>query len=60
VNLNRTLQNGTEVPGLDIPVRLTIYTKCPWKYKLVDMETGEEYIGQVPQEGQPDWKRIDA
>jgi hypothetical protein len=55
--LNRQLLNGNEVPELDIPVTLHVYTKCPWKYKLIDMETGQEYIGQLPQEGKPDWSR---
>jgi len=55
--LNRQLLNGQEVPELDIPVTLKVYTKCPWKYKLVDMETGQEYIGQLPQEGKPDWSK---
>ena len=44
----RKLINGTTVPELDRPVKLEVYTKCPNKYKLVDMETGEEYIGQIP------------
>ena len=24
---------------------MKVYTKCPTKYKLVDMETGVEYMG---------------
>lgn len=58
--MNRKLLDGTEVPAFDIAVVLEVYTKCPNKYKLVDMETGQEYIGQLPQEGQLHWKRIDA
>ena len=45
--MNRTLQDGTEAPGFDIPVKLEVITKCPSKWKLIDMETGEEYVGQV-------------
>lgn len=56
----RKLLDGTWVPAIDIAVTLEVYTKCPSKYKLVDMETGEEYVGQLPQEGKPHWRRIDA
>ena len=58
--MNRKLLDGTEAVGFDIPVTLEVYTKCPGKYKLVDMETGQEYIGQLPREGQPHWRRKDA
>lgn len=44
----RKLQNGTEVTDLDIPITISVYTKCPWKYKLTDMETGIEYTGTMP------------
>lgn len=56
--MNRRLVDGTEVPALDMAVTLTVYTKCPWKYKLIDMETGQEYVGQLPQEGKPDWSKL--
>ena len=55
--MNRTLLTGEEVPALDVPVTLKVYTKCPWKWKLIDLETGAEYKGQLPQEGKPDWSR---
>lgn len=58
--MNRTLLDNTEVPAYDIAVSLQVYTKCPAKWKLVDMETGEEYVGQLPQEGQPHWRRTRA
>ena len=51
----RKLQNGTEAEDLEFPVTLKVYTRCPEKYKLVDMETGEEYIGQWNQK--KNWKR---
>ena len=41
----RKLKDGGEVKEMDLPVTLTVYTRCPKKYKLIDMETGEEYIG---------------
>jgi hypothetical protein len=57
----RTLVDGTEVPDLDIAVTLNVYTKCPWKYKLTDMETGLEYVGTLPDaDGNYHWKRTDA
>ena len=54
----RKLQNGVEVYELDKPVELVIKTKCPMKWKLIDRETGEEYIGQTPKEGQYHWSKI--
>jgi hypothetical protein len=41
----RKLLDGTEVEELEKSITLQIKTKCPSKYKLIDMETGEEYIG---------------
>jgi len=52
----RKLQNGTEAEDLEFAVTLSVYTKCPEKYKLIDMETGEEYIGQ--RHHKKSWKRI--
>jgi len=43
---------------LDIAVTLEIHTKCPGKYKLTDLETGAEYIGTLPQDGQLHWQLI--
>jgi hypothetical protein len=45
-NMNkRILKNGSEVDSFEKPVDLIIHTKAPEKWKLVDMETGEEYLG---------------
>jgi hypothetical protein len=41
----RTLQNGDQVPELDNAITLTVYTKCPEKYILIDQETGQRYMG---------------
>jgi hypothetical protein len=41
----RILKNGSEVDSFEKPIDLIIHTKAPEKWKLVDMETGEEYIG---------------
>lgn len=60
-NLNRKLLNGTEVPAFDVSITLAVHTKCPGKWKLVDMETGIEYTGQLPDaNGEYHWKRTDA
>ena len=55
----RKLLNGTEVNELERAIRLHVYTKCPHKYKLIDMETGEQYIGTMPNENEYFWKKID-
>lgn len=41
----RILNDGSEAESFDSPVDLVIHTKCPEKWKLIDMETGEEYLG---------------
>jgi hypothetical protein len=41
----RILKDGSKVDSFDKPVDLIIHTKAPEKWKLVDMETGEEYLG---------------
>jgi len=41
----RKLLNGQEVEEFKDKVDLTIHTKAPGKWKLIDMETGQEYIG---------------
>lgn len=53
----RTLQDGTKVNELPEPITLVVYTKCPSKWKLIDLETSEEYIGYET-EGKNSWKRI--
>lgn len=58
--MNRKLLDGTTVPALDIPIELIVKTKCPGKYKLVDMETGLEYTGVIPESNDGYfWKRTD-
>ena len=57
----RKLQDGTEVPELEFPVTLEVYTKCPEKWILVDMETGERYVGHAdPNAGPSHWKKLNA
>lgn len=45
----RVLLDGSTVDSYDKPIDLIIHTKAPAKWKIIDMETGQEYIGsQVP------------
>ena len=39
----RTLQNGEKVEELERPMQLLIKTKCPTKWIIEDLETGERY-----------------
>jgi hypothetical protein len=55
----RTLLDGNEVEEFDKPVTLKVYTKCPEKYMLIDMQTGERYIGTRSSENH-DWKKVDT
>jgi hypothetical protein len=41
----RILKDGSESESFDKPVDLIIHTKSPGKWKLVDLETGEQYLG---------------
>jgi hypothetical protein len=43
--IKRILKDGSEIDSFDLPVELIIHTKAPGKWKLVDLETGEEYLG---------------
>lgn len=42
---HRILKDGSEVEHLEKPVDLIIHTKAPGKWKIIDLETGEEYLG---------------
>ncbi|MBU9200151.1 hypothetical protein KTD31_01870 [Burkholderia multivorans] len=39
----RTLAGGAKVPELPTPVKLTVESRCPRKWVLVDLETGSVY-----------------
>ena len=41
----RKLIDGTEVDCFEKPVDLIVHTKSPAKWLLIDLETGQEYIG---------------
>jgi hypothetical protein len=55
--MTRTLKNGESVEELEIPVILTIKTKCPQKYMLIDQETGEVYTPYATP-GPSQWRKI--
>lgn len=55
----RKLKSGEVVPELDKAVTLEVYTRCPEKYKLTDMETGEEYVGYAS-EGKNSWRKLNT
>lgn len=56
----RKLKDGSEVEELDRPVNLTILTKCPKKWKLIDLETGQEYLASGEYEIYRQWKQTNA
>jgi hypothetical protein len=54
----RRLLDGTEVEETNEAVDLTIHTKAPGKWLLIDLETGQEYIGSEQPNLYGKWKRI--
>jgi len=54
----RKLKDGKEVDVLNRPMSLEIFTRVPEKWKIVDMETGEQYVGTKNTERFKQWKRI--
>ena len=55
----RKLIDGSEAQELDQPIKLLIETKCPSKWKIVDMETGQAYIGTNNNKKFQYWQPID-
>jgi len=55
----RKLQDGSEVQELEEPKILTVKTKCPEKWLLVDLETGERYTGYIT-DGNQSWKKVNT
>ena len=49
---------GTQVEELDSPIDLIIHTKAPGKWRLIDMETGQEYIGLASPGEYGSWIRV--
>ena len=57
--MTRKLVTGVEVPELDQAVTLGIKTKCPAKWLLIDLETGEMYSPyETP--GTRQWQKIQS
>jgi hypothetical protein len=45
INKKRKLLDGSEVDDYDYPIDLILHTRAPGKWKLIDLETGQEYLG---------------
>ena len=43
----------------EFPIDLTIHTKCPSKWLLIDLETGQQYSGSDKPNLYGKWKRLD-
>lgn len=56
----RNLINGGVAEDLDEPIDLVIHTKCPEKWLLIDLETGQEYIGTQNNEFKRQWRKINT
>jgi hypothetical protein len=54
----RKLLDGTKAEELEKPMSLDVYTKCPGKWILQDIETGEVYKGTKNTEPMTQWKLI--
>ncbi len=58
MNKKRKLLSGKHVLELEQAKILTVRTKCPEKWLLTDLETGQSYIGYTT-DGHLSWKKID-
>lgn len=54
----RKLIGGGSTLELEFPIDLVIHTKAPGKWKIVDMETGQEYIGAAEPNPYGFWIRV--
>jgi hypothetical protein len=52
------MYQGAEVKEFDKAIDLTIHTKAPGKWLLIDLETGQEYIGDETPNQYGRWKRL--
>lgn len=56
---SRVLRNGQVVEELEEVRQYSIKTRCPDKWILLDLETGEQYR-PYRTEGTLDWERVEA
>ena len=56
----RKLMNGQKVAEYDSAIDLVIHTKAPEKWMLIDMETGQKYIGSNKPNLYGRWKRLEG
>jgi len=54
----RQLLDGSKAPELDELVKLDVITRCPEKYILQDIETGEIYKGTNSTKKGSQWKKL--
>mgnify|MGYP001026525382 CR=1 FL=1 len=54
----RKLLDGREVVELEEPMSLSVITKCPEKWILQDVETGQIFQGSLDKEIGKQWKEI--
>ena len=55
----RKLKDNTFAEEFDSAVDLTIHTKCPSKWMLVDLETGQKYRGSNKPNLYGKWTRLE-
>lgn len=55
---HRTLISGRLVDELDKAVTLQVHTKCPDKWTLHDLETGQVYVGTTNTKVGKQWELI--
>ncbi len=54
----RKLKDNTSVEELKSPINLTILTKCPKKWLIHDLETGQSYRATGETELYKQWEQI--
>jgi hypothetical protein len=52
------MYQGVEVVEYEEAVDLTVHTKAPGKWLLIDLETGQEYIGSKEPNKYGKWMRL--
>lgn len=54
----RKLIDGSEIESYEKAIDLTIHTKAPQKWLLIDMETGQQYVGSAEPNQYGKWIRL--